>query len=148
MLKLNVDECSKILNSATVMQKSRFTITFEIVTRESSQNGDAEFRGYVTESFDTPREAHYLPEHPATFTLREAFDFFTGIECEGKECDSSPWHPGNPPRWVNICGRLDEYDECTSYALHPAKRNGITGASMCRLARLFSCYGEHKLSLN
>jgi hypothetical protein len=124
--------------------KKRFTITYDIVTEESAEHGDFAYNGYVTDTGDTPRESNYIPVNPETWTLREAYDYLTekdDIDCV--ETDSCPWSPSNPPRWITFSGRL-VYDECTSFALHPAKRNSISASSMCRIARLFNAYGERK----
>lgn len=121
--------------------KKRFTITYDIVTEESAREGDYEFNGYATKEFKTPRK-RYIPKKPAKFTLREIWEFLNGISHESVECDSTSWSEIHPPRWINFSGPLDNDQESTSYSLHPAERGGITGASMCRIARLFRAYGE------
>lgn len=124
--------------------KKRFTITYDIVTDKSSIHGDFAYNGYLTRNQTTPRKRNSIPKNPATWTLREAYDFLTDQSREAVECDSCSWSAKHPPRWINFIGSLDYDGESTSFALHPAKRDGITGASMVRLARLFRAYGERK----
>lgn len=122
----------------------RFTITFDIVTEESSQHGDFAYNGYVTRNGETPHKRNYIPKNPHTWSLREAFDFLEEKSFECRECDSFPWSVAHPPRWISFFGSRDEYGECISFSLHPAERGSITASSMCRLARLFGCYGSRK----
>ena len=125
--------------------KKRFTITYDIVKEASSQHGDFAYNGYLTRNQTTPRKCNAIPKKPARWTLREAYDFLTGQDTEGPPCpDSCPWNAANPPRWITFSGGLDEYGESTSFSIYPAERDGITGASMVRLARLFNSYGERK----
>lgn len=121
--------------------KKRFTLTFDIVTEESAQHGDFAYNGYVTRDGNTPRKRNYIPKKPQTFSLRDALAFLQGHSFEGVECDSSPWSESNPPRWINFSGGWNGNGETLSFGLHPAKRDSVSGASMCRVARLFGAYG-------
>lgn len=127
--------------------KKRFTITYDIVTEESSIHGDSAYNGYLTRNQTTPRRRNSIPKNPATWTLREAVEFLEDKRGQGVECDSCPWSPAHPPHWINFSGELED-GECTSFSLHSAirgfERGTVTGASMCRIARLFKAYGEHK----
>jgi hypothetical protein len=124
--------------------KARFSLTFDIVTQSSAMHGDTAFSGYVTRYGGTPRKRNAIPRKPATFTLRDALEILERHRFEGVECDSCPWSAANPPRWINFSGSLDSKGESLSFALRPARRDGISAASMVRVARLFRAYGESK----
>lgn len=102
-------------------RRYRFAVTFERVTAESAELGDAESRGYVL--------------HNAT--LRDAIEALQGAYCEP---DSWPISLANPPRWFTAYrtneGTRDYYDAGVeeSRSLH-LPRN-ITPSSAIRIARL------------
>jgi hypothetical protein len=101
----------------------RFNVTYEIVTPESAEQGDAEERGFLLEDA----------------RLREAVDL-----CEScgtlVEADSSPLSREQPPRWLTFYGDLDYRDGSQeSRSLHLPE--GITPSSALRIARLVGCYG-------
>lgn len=107
-------------------------ITYEIITPESSEHGDAEERGFVEPRFNihVPIEevmANPLdwPDESLEWTLSDA-DQFLGRE--GME-DSG--------RWFNSIDPCRDYStgEEKFYSLHPPA--GITPASYARLARIF-----------
>lgn len=123
--------------------QNRFTITYDIVTEESAEHGDFAYNGYVTRDGNTPRKRNYIPKNPKTWSLRGALAFLQEHSFEGVQCDSCPWNESNPPRWISFVGNL-ENGESVSFSLHPAKRDGVSGASMCRVARLFGAYGGRK----
>jgi hypothetical protein len=99
----------------------KFSVTYEIITPESAENGDVEESGYVDQDL----------------TLREAINEFS---CDNVEMDSYPCSLSNPPRWFT-----GEYNvSCATGAeerrsLH-LPRN-ITPSSAMRIARLLCAYG-------
>lgn len=127
--------------------KKRFTLTYSITTEASCENGDSAFHGFVTRDGGMPRKYGYIPKNPATFTLREAMEIVRDHEfSEGVHTDSCPWSPLSPPRWINFNSKWHENGEgeALEVSIHPAKRDSISPASMCRLARLLGAYGERK----
>lgn len=127
------------------MKTARFTLTYSITTEESAAHGDCAYNGFVTRDGGIPRKRNYIPKNPAQFTLRDALAILDNHSFnEGVHCDSCPWSPASPPRWISFSSGWDENGESLELSLHPSKRNGITGASMCRIARLFGAYGERK----
>ena len=100
----------------------KFSVTYEIVTQESAEHGDAEERGYICEDSDL-RSA--LTELHETRTSR-----VDGVECI--DCDS---YPTTAPRWITVTNGMEyETGAQESRSLHlPA---GITPASARRIARL------------
>lgn len=110
---------TRLFSAATslIPTTMKFNVTYEIVTPESAENGDAEERGFIAEN---------IP-------LREAVRHLGEI---AHECDSGPVSVSCPPRWVANY----EYDEdfCTgareSRSLH-FPRN-LSRHSAMRIARL------------
>lgn len=100
----------------------KFAVTYEIVTPESAEHGDAEERGYVCEDSDL-RSA-----------LRDVYDTRTydGSGISSIDCDS---YPATAPRWVTVCNGMEWTTGAQeSRSLHlPAS---ITPASARRIARL------------
>lgn len=99
-----------------------FTVTYEIVTPESAEHGDAAERGFVL-----PGEWR-VPVHavtPVTMSLREALQLCYPQEDSG--------------RWFSECDGRQDYrtGAWERRSLHPPE--GITGASYDRLARLLGC---------
>lgn len=126
--------------------KKRFTLTFSITTEVSASNGDHAYSGFVTCDGEMPRKRHYIPKHPAQFTLREAVAILDDHSfSEGVHADSCPWSQSSPPRWITFSdGWNSSNGESLEVSIHPAKRGNITSSSMCRLARLFGAYGEKR----
>lgn len=95
------------------MPKARFSVTYEIVTHESAEYGDAAERGYVCEDV----------------TLRDALaDFWPGYV----EADS--W-PTARPRWLTATSEEDfrtGEQESRSFHIPP----NVTASSARRVARL------------
>jgi len=98
-----------------------FDVTFEIVTPESAENGDAEELGFIGESL----------------TLRDAIDavrgtrtsLVGGVECI--ECDSIPC---SRPRWVTVYNGMEyETNAQESRSLHIPP--SVSDASARRIAR-------------
>lgn len=94
-----------------------FSVTFEIVTPESAEYGEADSRGFVLESC----------------TLREAIEALGGYACEA---DSAPISLANPPRWFTNY----DYGEDYSSGAHEARSlhlpRNISSHSAMRVARL------------
>lgn len=93
-----------------------FDITFEIITPESAEYGDAEASGFEMENV----------------TLREAYDFlrWQGGYCEASDSDTKQ------AQWLTFYGEPDfRTGETTNYSLH-IPRNA-TPSSRMRIAKLF-----------
>lgn len=102
--------------------KPLFSVTYEIVTPESAEDGEAAERGYIAENV----------------SLRDAVkDFHATRTChvdsrEAIEADCSPMHR---PRWVTVTNGIEFLTgEQESRSIHFPER--ITAASARRLARL------------
>ena len=100
-------------------------ITFERITYESAEHGEAEENGYLHRGL----------------TFREAMDVLRWQRGCHVEADSSPISVAFPPRWFTFYDA--EHDsatgDVTNYALHIPKH--ITPASCLRVARILRCYG-------
>lgn len=97
-----------------------FSITYEIITQESAENGDCEESGF----------------HAENITLREAYDIlrWTGGHCEASD---STIGPGS---WLSFYCEMDPMTgETTNYGLHMPRNT--TNATRRRIAKLFRCYG-------
>ncbi len=103
----------------------RFKVTYEIVTPDSAEYGDAAYRGFLPRSGTLPRRNN-MPKRPSLFSLREAFDMMNGTI----EADSSPCQT---PRWIT-CYLRDEPSGSEVISLH---LDGATNASKRRIGRLF-----------
>ena len=109
----------------------KFRITYEIVTPESAEEGDAEERGFIEPRFDSQvpiKEALIKADWPnesLEWTLQEAAQFLgrNGMEDSGA--------------WFTTCdAEIDHQTGAqTTYALHPPRN--ITPASYDRLAHIF-----------
>jgi hypothetical protein len=100
-----------------------FNVTFEIVTDESAENGDAQERGFVAENI----------------SLRDAIDGLSAssnsCELASIEADCWPISRDNPPRWITYqYGRDWQSGEFESRSIHFPR--GITGSSAIRIAKL------------
>ena len=99
-----------------------FQITYEIVTPESAEHGEAEERGMFMENV----------------TFREAMSelrWHRGCYVEADCC------PVQNPRWFTFFDADENYvtGERTIYSLHIPEH--ITESSRMRIARLLGCYG-------
>lgn len=100
-----------------------FSITYEVITPESAEHGEAEARGFIYEDLE----------------FREAFQ---RIQYKGgySNCEASEY-PVRSSRWLTFYG-IDE-DYCTGsethWSLHIPEH--VTPSSRVRIARLFGCYG-------
>jgi hypothetical protein len=98
-----------------------WNVTFETITPESAEDGEAAARGWLAEG---------VP-------LREALEAFDGWGCEGG-VEASDW-PFDDPRWITAYdtdrGRSYwEQGETTNHSLHFPE--GVTPASKRRIFRL------------
>jgi hypothetical protein len=104
-----------------------WNITYETVTPESAEHGDAEERGFYLEDI----------------SFGEAMAEIRSLGLLGAYCeaDSCPISIDCPPRWFSFPEAETDYSRLavTSYALHIPDH--ITPASRMRLARLLGCYG-------
>ena len=102
----------------------KFLITYEIVTPESAEHGDAAERGYVSAGFKFPLEIVDMARdrNVLSFDLRSAVNQLGGVE--------------NAGRWfVEVDGRINYQTGAeTRYSLHPPEN--ITPSSYGRLCRL------------
>lgn len=120
----------------------KFNLTYDIVTRESSERGDFAYNGYVTRTGGTPLRRNYIPDRPAAFSLRKAIAILTGPGGT-VTADSCPVSFECPPRWFNCGGDTDwRTGHSTTLALHLPK--SVTPSSAIRIARLLKCYGVSK----
>jgi hypothetical protein len=104
-----------------------FNITYEIVTPESAEHGDAEERGF----------------HLEDISFGEAMGELDNLGLRGAHCeaDSCPLSIDCPPRYFYFTEGTENYETgaFTYYALHLPRH--VTPASRMRLARLLGCYG-------
>ena len=100
-----------------------FRVTYEIVTPESAEHGDAAERGFI-DSWGMQVDALIGQETPGVaMTLREALQL-----CSPQEDSGS---------WFNECDGRENYQTgaVETRSLHPP--DNVTGASYARLKRLF-----------
>lgn len=99
-----------------------FTVTYDIVTPESAENGNTEENGFIAER---------VP-------LREAIDLVTGTRTryvDGAECVECDEYPVRAPRSVVIVNGMEFLTGAQeSRSLHMPEN--ITPASRLRIARL------------
>ena len=95
-----------------------FNVTYEIVTQESAEHGDAEERGFVSEN-NTLRDA-----------VADLFDIRQAITCI--EADEAPV---TSPRWITVYGGMNDRDgSFESRSLHIP--DNVTTSSRMRIWRL------------
>lgn len=105
------------------MTRALWNVTYETITDESAQHGDAESRGYLGENL----------------SFRDALDLFNSErEWHTVEADCDlryPHVPGNQPRWfTDYAQDGSSFGEFRNVSLHvPAH---ITASSRLRVARL------------
>jgi len=103
-----------------------WNVTFELITEESAENGDAAERGFELENG----------------SLRDALEACRAGHWGYTEADCYPLSVKSPPRWLTVYddGANDfTTSNRTNYSLHIPDH--ITPASRMRLARLLKCYG-------
>jgi hypothetical protein len=119
MTRLRTGEPS---NQTIAEMKTVFHVTYEIVTSESAEQGEAAERGYV--HANGGRDAFDRVEDVNDY----AMDLRTAVRL------SNPcWNNGS---WFDSESQIEDYatDEHVSYSLHPPRN--ITPSSYARLARL------------
>ena len=99
--------------------KSSFTVTYEVVTPESAEYGDAEERGFVSESCN----------------LREAINLVGGQVTEASE------YPIISPRWLTNYEYNEDYTTGAREARSMHFPDNTTPSSRIRIAKLLGCYG-------
>ena len=101
-----------------------FAISYETVTPESAEHGDADERGCILEAG----------------TLRDVWETLRNAGAIGCYVEADTY-PAHNPRWFTFYDVSEDYatGAVTSYGVHlpPA----VSPASRRRLARLFGCYG-------
>jgi hypothetical protein len=99
-----------------------FSITYEKITPESAEDGEAAERGFLYEEL----------------TFREAMDALRWSRGAYVEADS---YPVKSPRWFTFYNTDENYatGEVTNLSLHLPK--SLTSATRARIARLVGCYG-------
>lgn len=102
-----------------------FSVTYEIITPESAEYGDADERGYIFESC----------------TLREAVDavFETRTShCDGISAIEANEYPVSSPRWITVYnGGEFQTGAHENRSLHFP--DAVTPSSRRRIARLIGC---------
>jgi hypothetical protein len=101
-----------------------FSITYETVTPESAEHGEAEDAGF------------YLQE----LTFSEAWSYLRNLGAIGCHCEADSY-PIRNPSWFTFYQVDENYatGEVTSYALHVPSQ--VTESSRMRIARALGCYG-------
>lgn len=102
------------------MKMGKFNISYEIITYESAENGEAEENGMYLENV----------------TLREALEDLRWFSsnCEANE------YPIRAPRWFSFYGDADIRTGDTENRFLHIPEN-VTPSSRRRIARLIGCYG-------
>ena len=105
----------------------KFQVTYEIITNESAEHGDAAERGFILE--DIPFRAAY----DAVYETRTSHcDGITGIEANE--------YPVTDPRWITVYNGIEYLTGAyESRSIHMP--DNITPSSARRIARLMNCYG-------
>jgi len=99
-----------------------FTVTYDIVTPESAEDGDAAERGLIVEAASL---------HDAVAAL---FETRTSL-VDGVECIETDEWPMREPRWVQVTnGREFETGASETRALHMP--DSLTRSTRVRIARL------------
>jgi hypothetical protein len=101
---------------------AKFSVSYEIVTEESAEAGDADERGFISEDSSL---RHALTDLFGTRT--QQVEGITGIETDS-------W-AGRRPRWVSVYNGMEFLTgdfETRSFHIPDT----VTNASACRIARL------------
>lgn len=105
-----------------------FSITYETVTPESTEDGTDGEQGFYLDRVQT---------------FGEAWSILRSIGAIGCHCeaDSYPLSTSCPPRWFTFYQVDENYTtgEVTSYSLHIP--DNVTPSSRMRIARALGCYG-------
>lgn len=110
---------------------NRFNVTYEIVTPESAEHGDAESRGFVAEGVGL-REALELA------TCGDRADHARGYHIEADCC---PVSLNSPPRWLTFYKVRQDFRTGAEESRAVHMPDGITAASAMRIARYVAAYG-------
>ena len=104
-----------------------WNVTFEIVTEESAEHGDADSRGFISENVG----------------LRDAIDsLFETRTChiDGVSSIEANEYPVTDPRWITVNNSREyltgDYESRSIHFPDP-----VTPASRRRVAKLIGCYG-------
>jgi hypothetical protein len=98
-----------------------FTVTYEIITQESAEAGEAEERGTI-DTFSSLREA-------LEYVYRTRTDEAGGITCVEADCSHGA------PRWITVYNGMEfRTGAHENRSLHLP--DGITPSSAIRIARL------------
>lgn len=138
------------------LMKTKFRITYEVITEESSLNGDAARRGFLPRTGKIPFNRDNMPKNPVLFTLRDALRIKE--ETDGGEspieADSSHLSESSPPRWLTWGTHLSIFtdrrrragirDNVCAVSLSVHFPRELSGASAMRIGRLFGCRGCRK----
>lgn len=104
-----------------------FNVTYEIVTPESAENGDAEERGFIAEGV----------------SLRDALDFVFSTrtsQCEGVAAVEANEYPVTSPDWITVYNGGEHLTSALeSRSIHFP--DNMTASSRVRVARLMQCTG-------
>lgn len=101
---------------------ARFSVTYEIVTDESSEQGDAASRGFIAQDLDLRSAVNTVGETASPHCSRE--------------CIETDEYPIRAPRWITVTNGRDWITgESESRSLHIPK--SATDATRRRIARLF-----------
>jgi hypothetical protein len=88
----------------TILEPMRFSQTYEVITDESAEHGDAEERGYDWQNSDE--------------TFR---DLVRRLSYDYAHCERSDSH--GVPRWITAYGERDMHDgSFRNVSLHPANK--------------------------
>ena len=105
---------------------NKFSVTFEIITEESAEFGDAEERGFIACDIAL-RDAVALVQETAS------------AQCSQEVVEANE-APVSNPRWITVYNSPDFITgETENRSLHFPEN--ITAASRVRVARLLNCYG-------
>lgn len=100
-----------------------FDITYEIITPESAEDGEAAESGFESQGI----------------TLRDAWEF---MRWNGGHCEASDSHI-HQARWLTFYGGQDTMTGgYTNYSLHFPE--ALSPSSKNRIAKLFNCYGTNR----
>ena len=104
-----------------------FSITYETVTPESAEDGEAADLGF------------YMQE----ISFTEAMSYLRNIGALGCYCEADGY-PLSTPRWFTFYQVEEDFrtGETTSYALHLPEN--LTSSSRMRIARAVGCYGTKR----
>lgn len=105
----------------------KFNVTYEIMTPESAEYGDADERGFIVEGA----------------SLRDALDYVFSTrtsQCEGVEAVEANEYPVVSPGWITVYNGIEYLTGAhESRSIHFP--DNMTASSRVRVARLMQCTG-------